>query len=274
MVISKPRPRLSVCLIALNCRTLLERCIGSVYTYIEDVDFEVIVIDNASQDGTARMVEVKYPQARLIKNRRNLGVAPSRNQAMREAQGEYLLLLDADAELLAPGFRLLLDYLDNHRRVGLLGCSLVSAEGKLHSSARSFPRPVHVLIRRLAMMGLVKNSRLLVSHHLEDWDRREPREVDFAEGAFQIIRRKAFEEVGLLDNRMFYGFEDADYCARMIKHGFQVVCYPAYRACHHLQGITRRNPFSKWAVHHTMSYFRFYFKHRQLIQQRGKTKPD
>jgi GT2 family glycosyltransferase len=93
------------------------------------------------------------------------------------------------------------------------------------------------------------------------------------EGAFQLIRKSAIDEIGLLDERMFYGFEDADYCARMLKAGYGVIYDPTFVGKHFLQAITRRNPFTKMAVSHFVSYVRFYRKHRALILKRMPT-PD
>ncbi len=159
----------------------------------------------------------------------------------------------------------LLEFVEQDEKIGIAGCTLVSENNELHSSTRTFPKPIHVLLRRLFLAGLIKDSRILREHHLMDWDRQSPRVVDFVEGAFQLIRRSAMQKIGLLDEKMFYGFEDADYCARIKKSNYKTVCYPNFKVKHLLKGITRRNPFNKMAYFHIKSYFRFYRKHRSLI---------
>lgn len=255
----------SVVVITYNCWHHLQRCLRSVYDKVQGCSMEVIVIDNNSVDGTLENLRAEFPQITLIDNPRNLGVARARNQGIEIAGGRYVLILDADVEIASDDFVSLISYMDGHRRVGILGCTLVSEEGEIHPSARTFPRPVHVVLRRLSYRGLVRDSAILSRHHLADWDRKQPKRVDMVEGAFQLIRRSAIEQIGPLDDRMFYGFEDADYCARMMKAGYEVICYPSFVGKHFLQGITRKNPFNKMVFIHFISYARFYLKHRRLI---------
>ncbi len=259
---------LSVTIIARDCRDLLLNSLKALYACLGDLDFEVLVLDNASTDGTGEAAEKAFPEIRLFHNDVNRGVAPARNQLIKEATGRYILILDADTEMVSKNFSDLIAYMDSHTDVGILGCTLVSEDNEIHSSTRTYPRPIHVLLRRLQMVGIVRDSRILRDHHLERWRRTSPKVVDFVEGAFQLIRVKAVNKVGLLDESMFYGFEDADYCARMEKGGFKVVCYPAFVVRHLLQGITRKNPFNKMAYLHTKSYVTFYRKHRALIKKK------
>ena len=258
----------SIVIITYNCWHHLERCLDSVYTRVPGLDFEVVVVDNNSVDGTLEGIRSRFPQVTLMENSRNMGVARARNQGIRITEGRYVLILDADVEIVSEDFASLVSYMDAHPKVGIMGCTLMSQDGDVHPSARTFPRPVHVFLRRLSYIGLVKNSRILKQHHLADWDRKEPKNVDMVEGAFQLIRRSVIDEIGPLDERMFYGFEDSDYCARAIKAGYNVICYPAFVGIHFLQGITRGNPFNRMAFEHFRSYVRFYRKHRELILSR------
>ena len=237
----------------------------SVFKKIQGVDYEIIVVDNKSVDETRASIKKEFPEVVLLLNNKNMGVAKARNQGMSIAKGRYILILDADAEIISEDFNDLIRYMDKNTDIGILGCSLISDNNELHPSTRTFPRPIHIILRRLSYIGLVKDSSILKKHHLAYWDRKAPMKVDFVEGAFQLIRKEAIDKVGLLDGRMFYGFEDADYCARMIKADYYVVCYPSFVVKHYLQGITRKNPFNMMALRHYLSYMRFYLKHRQLI---------
>jgi GT2 family glycosyltransferase len=249
---------------------MLLQCLHSVFSKITDIEYEVLVLDNASEDDTIDAVRNKYPSVILVENKQNRGVAPARNQLIKMAKGRYVLILDADTEIVSNNFEDLLGYMDEHKDVGILGCSLVSFDNKLHPSARSYPRPIHIFLRRLSYSGFMQKSKILKEHHLDSWDRKHPAVVDFVEGAFQLTRREAIEKVGLLDESMFYGFEDADYCARMEKAGYKVVCYPSFIVKHFLHGVTRRNPFNKMAYLHTKSYIIFYKKHKDLIKSKSK----
>jgi hypothetical protein len=267
------KPDLSVTIIVRDCRDLLLNCLKSLHERLGGgLDYEVLVLDNASTDGTSEAVQEASPEVRLFHNTENRGVAPARNQLIQKAAGRYILILDADTEVVSENFHDLIAYMDSHPDVGILGCTLVSEDNVIHSSTRTYPRPIHVLLRRLEMAGIVRDSRILREHHLAGWDRSGPRVVDFVEGAFKLIRREAVDKVGLLDESMFYGFEDADYCARMEKAGLKVVCYPGFVVRHLLQGITRKNPFNKMAYLHTKSYVIFYRKHRDLIRKKCQSR--
>lgn len=261
---------LSVTIITRNCKEMLLKCLGSVFSKINNLNYEVLVLDNASEDGTADAVRSEYPSIILFENKENRGVAPARNQLIKIAKGRYILILDADTEIVSNDFGSLITYMDSHPDIGILGCSLISFNNELHPSTRTYPQPIHVFLRRLSYIKFVRNSKILKEHHLESWDRKHPAVVDFVEGAFQLIRREAIERVGLLDESMFYGFEDADYCARMEKAGYKVVCYPSFIVKHFLHGVTRRNPFNKMAYLHTKSYIIFYKKHKKLIESKSK----
>lgn len=263
---SPTKPKLSVAMVAYRAHAHLKICLRSLYTQLNDFSMEVILVDNGSEDGTVEMIRREFPQVAIIENRRNLGVAPARNQALAKAQGHYILLLDADTEVLPGEFAKLFDYFDNHPNVGLIGCRLLYPSGETQTSARTFPRPIHVLFRRLSFIPAIKRSRILARHHLADLDMARPLPVDFVEGAFQLIRREALEKVGLLDAEMFYGHEDVDFCARLQQAGYQVVYYPDYQVRHDRQALTRRNPFTKTTWYHLKSYRRFWRKHRIWVR--------
>lgn len=257
---------LSVIVITWNCKDMLERCLDSILMKISGVSYEIIVIDNNSQDETIRMLKERFPSIRLFMNSENKGVAAARNQGFRAAIGRYILILDADTEVVSSNMGDLISYMDNNPSAGILGCSLLSYNNELHPSARTFPHPIHVILRRLNLWGFVRESNILKTHHLAYVERKEPAKVDFVEGAFQLIRREVIGKVGLLDEKMFYGHEDADYCARTKKAGYDIMYYPSFEVKHYLSGITRRSIVSKMTYYHLMSYLRFYKKHRNIIK--------
>ena len=261
---------LSVVICSWNNRVFLERCLPSLEHYLADVDHEVIVVDNGSCDGTAEMVRRRWTRVRLIRNRRNLGVAPARNQGLRAAHGRYLLILDSDTEFCMGGFGRLLEYLERNPQVGVLGARQVRFDGSAYPSARTFPGIRQVLGRRLAGRVPVLGSRWVQAHHVGDAPARGPVEVMFVIGAFQLFSARVLKDVGLLDERMFYGFEDADFCARAIKCGYRIVYYPDYTIRHYVQEATRRRLLSrkglKLGLGNLRSYMRFYLRHHDLAR--------
>lgn len=248
----------------------LRLCLLSLYQKIRQVNFEIIVVDNASQDGTSEMIKRDFPDVVLIENVRNKGVAPARNQAITRSRGRYVLLLDSDTEFVSDNFADLIHYLDASPDVGLLGVKQITFDNQPYPSARTFPSLKHVMMRRLSFLPSVRESRTMKDHHLVDIDQDRPVEIDYTIGAFQLIRNELFPIVGLLDEKMFYGFEDADYCARIKKAGYKIVRYPFFTIKHYVQGLTRkRKSISltglKLLFHHFISYSRFYIKHHDII---------
>src|SRR3989304_5552930 len=160
-------------------------------------------------------------------------------------------------------------YLDASPMVGLLGVQQLTYNNSPYPAARTFPGVRHVILRRLAFLGFISHSNALKRHHLMFASHDGPAEVDYVIGAFQLIRKDIFGTVGLLDEEMFYGFEDADFCARIKKAGYKVIYYPDVTIKHYVQGLTRRTLFYKTTVKllflHFKSYMRFYTKHYDLL---------
>jgi GT2 family glycosyltransferase len=250
----------------------LNSCLASIYKQINSIiNFEIIVVDNGSEDRTVDMIKKDFPDVLLIENVKNKGVARARNQSIKCSKGRYILLLDSDTEFVEGNFLDIINYLDSSPEIGLLGVKQIAFDNKPYPAARTFPKPKHIILRRLAFLDSVKNSKTMKRHHLLFSDQSKVMEVDYVIGAFQLIRKEVLDSVGLLDEDMFYGFEDADYCARVKKAGYKVVYYPYFMIKHYVQGMTRKNLFSKTAIKllfsHFKSYLKLYLKHRDLLQK-------
>ncbi len=256
---------LSINIISFNCKAFLRRCLETVRDKLksENISSEIIIVDNNSLDGTSEMItsNFHYLNPLLIKNPENYGVAKARNQAIKVSKGRYILLLDADTEILSTNFKELIDYMDRNQDIAILGCYMLDSNNEFYPSARTFPSPIAVVTRRLSHYGLFKDSPVLRKHHVHHCNDNEPIEVDFVIGAFQLIRKIAMDKVGLLDENMFYGFEDADYCYRMKKNGLKVVYYPSFSIKHHVQSLSKRNIINKMLYFHINSYIRLLTKY-------------
>ncbi len=231
-------------------RESLRDLLCSILQHTAGVSFELIIVDNHSGDGTADMIRKEFPSATLIENTKNLGVAPARNQALRLVKGRYALILDADTLLIENSFKKMVEFMDGQPDAGICGCKLVSPDRAVQPSARRYPSPLSFLLRRLAFIPAVKRSPHLHYHEMNDWARNDIRDVDYVIGACQMIRREALEQVGFLDEKIFYGPEDIDYCLRMYRHGWKVYFYPDTSIIHYEQRITKKNLFSKMSLHH------------------------
>lgn len=252
---------ISVIIASWKMQGMLRELLRSIAQHSKGVTYEVIVVDNNSRDGTAEMVSTQFPETVLIENRVNQGVAPSRNQALRIAKGRYVLILDADMLLVENSLKLMLDFMETTPDAGICGCKLTSPEHVVQPSARRYPSPLAFVLRRLAFLSVVRKSRPLYHHEMADWDRTDVRDVDYVIGACQMIRDTALRQVGLLDEKIFYGPEDIDYCLRMYRHGWKVYYYPHTRIIHYEQRITKKRVFSRLSLLHLRGIFYLFLKY-------------
>jgi len=256
----------SIVIISWKMRSLLERMLDSLFLVTSDLNFEVILIDNNSEDGTIEMVSGRFPAIKLIKNSENRGVAPARNQGLEIAKGKYVLILDADMELVENSIKQLHEFMEKKPDCGLVGCKLVDTDGKLQFSCKRFPNLAALLYRRLEIFSFFKNSKTLKHHTMQEWDHSSIREVDYLIGACQFIRKEALDEVGLYDDKIFYGPEDIDFCLRMWKAGWKVMYYPFTQIIHHEQRITKQNYFSVLSLRHLKGIFYIFKKYNWKLK--------
>jgi len=253
-------PDLSIIIISWNSRGFLKRCLDSIDPAMSS---EVIVVDNASTDGTAGMVRREYPGAILLRNGRNIGL-PARNQGLCIARGEFLLLLDADTVVQPGSIETLAQYLRTHPDVGLAAARLTDEDGNLQYTCHKFPTLVTKALRRYRFAWA---ERLLREAEFRDWDHASIREVDYVTGACQMIRREAYEKVGPIDGRIFYGPEDVDYCLRMWQAGYKVVYNPEAVIVHAERRITTKSWFRRTTWEHVKGLAYYFLKHKYLLSR-------
>lgn len=224
---------LSIVIASWNTRDFLEKCLEAVYTSINSLAMEVIVVDNASTDGSPEMVARRFPQARSICNEINLGFARASNQGIQTSHGRYVLLLNSDA-FLAPGAaQIMVNFLDQHPNVGIAGAYLSFPDG----SPQPCFGPLPTLSSELAsLLGL---DKLLSARRPE---RKESVLTGAVSGACLMARRAMLDEIGLLDDSFFMFSEEVDLCTRAKKAGWQVVHLPGARALHVGGGSTGQTP--------------------------------
>lgn len=256
--------KLSIIILTWNSKNLLRICLESIYSNTRTKDYEIIVVDNASYDKTCEMLNVSFPKIRIIRNETNRGVAPARNQGLAVARGEYLLILDVDTVIEDGALDVLMKFMENNSAVGLVGPKLVYPDGELQYSCRKFPTVPSKLLRRIPLRLA---NKLLVDEEYRAWDHASVQEVDYVIGACQLIRREAFEEVGELDDKMFYGPEDVDYCLRLRKAGWKVVYNPETKIIHNEQRVTRKKLFSIVTWRHIKALVRYFRKHKYYFSR-------
>ncbi|HKA55546.1 MAG TPA: glycosyltransferase family 2 protein [Candidatus Binatia bacterium] len=253
----------SVVILSWNSTEVLGPCLASLPQGFTSQDYEVIIIDNGSRGLTPAALRCAFPWVQLVVNRKNRGVAPARNQGMRLARGEYIILLDDDT-LIRPGvFAQLLAYMDAHPDVGVCGPKLIDLQGRLQLSCRFFPTMGDKLARRFPFTFAQQVRR---AAEMADWDHSYVREVDYVIGACQVIRRAALAEVGLLDERIFYGPEDIDLCLRMRQAGWRVVYNPEAVVVHHERRVARSFS-SRLGWKHLWGVLYYFAKHGYLFSR-------
>jgi GT2 family glycosyltransferase len=184
---------------------------------------EVVVLDNASEDGSAEAVRERFPDVRLIAQSHRAGFGANHNTVIRATTGRYVYVLNEDTTAGDWGFEALTTYLDAHPRVAALGPRLVYPDGRLQDSAWRFPTPL------VSMLGLVSLGRLGVTQSRGD----APRAVDWVMGAAVVLRREALDEVGLFDEGFFLYSEEVDLQTRLRRAGWEVHYFPLVSVVHH-----------------------------------------
>ncbi len=259
-------PNLSIIIITWKMRDLLKVCLDSIYKFTSGLEFEIILIDNNSQDGTVEMIQQDYPNIRLVKNKQNKGVAPARNQGLEIAEGKYVLILDADMELIENSILRLYEFMEQHPECGMAGSKLVDSDMQLQYSCKRFPTFLALLYRRLEHINFVKNSKTLTHHIMKDWDHKEIREVEYLIGACQFIRKKVIDQIGFYDQEIFYGPEDIDFCIRVWKAGWKIFYLPTTQIIHHEQRITKKNLFSAISFKHLLGIMHIFWKYKGKVR--------
>lgn len=225
-------PELSIIIVSWNTRDLLRDCLLSIYRETKAISFEIFVVDNASSDNTQVLVTKEFPQVKLIKNKENVGFARANNQAITESKAEYILLQNPDTVVLSGALDTMLDFMEKHPQVGVIGPKLLNADRTLQLSARSFPTLRTAFFESFYLYKLFPHNKIIGKYYMSHWDHNDTRQVDWISGACLMARRKAIEEVGLLDEQFFMFSEEVDWCFRIRKAGWKVYFLPQAQVIH------------------------------------------
>lgn len=255
--------KLSIVLLTWNSASFVKKCLDSLYQNLENMSFEIIIVDNRSTDNTCEIISSEHPAVRLIKNTVNRGVAPARNQGIKECSGQYILILDIDTQVQVGAIPKMLAYMEDHPKVGLCGSKLMYEDGSIQQSFRRFPLVHTKLLRRINTRWA---KRMLSNEYYEEVSKAQ--NVDYVIGACQLIRRSALEMTGPLDDKIFYGPEDVDLCLRMWLKGWKVAYLPFAHVTHYEQRITRKKLFSYLTLKHIQGLIYYFIKHRYLFSRK------
>jgi GT2 family glycosyltransferase len=229
----EPPIRLSIAIVNWNTRDLLLEALASIYASRFDAALEVIVVDNASHDGSATAVTAQFPQVKFVANSENVGYAHGNNQAIKSALGTYILLLNPDVVLPPEGLERSVDFMELHPDAGALGIRQVHPDGRLQRSVRGFPTPLSVFWELTGLSRLWPRSHLLGAYRMTWFDYAHIAEVDQPMGTFLLIRRQALEQIGLLDEAFPIFFNEVDWCLRCKRAGWKIYFTPDVEIVHY-----------------------------------------
>lgn len=221
----------SIIIVNWNTRDLLHDCLQSIMQQTS-CPHEIIVVDNASADGSAEMVQAEFPDTILIANTENSGFAAANNQGMRIARGRTVLLLNPDTLILSHVIDRMLVWLDHHAEVGCVGCQVMEGPGIVQRTCFSDPDLLNLLIVEFGLMRLSHWIPAFGRPWYKGWDRRSEREVDVVSGMFMLVPRAVMARVGLLDDAFFVYAEEADWCRRIREAGYSCVFAPEGQIIH------------------------------------------
>jgi GT2 family glycosyltransferase len=291
---------LSIVIVSWNVRGLLRRCLESIYRSKVDsggehtlsadgradtggradagLTLQVIVVDNASSDGSVKMIQDDFPDVQLVVNRENRGFPAANNQGITMAGGRYVLLLNPDTEIVGNTLTELVAFADQHPDVGLVGPQLLDPDGAVQPSRRRFPtlatafvestwfQPAVTSLRSCAVAGLLTAPlhRVLERYYVSDHPDDALQDVDWVTGAAMLARREAIGDVGLMDESFFMYSEELDWCRRFREAGWRVVYLPAAQIVHHM-GKSSEQVVAARHIHFQTSKVRYFRKYHGAL---------
>ena len=211
---------LSIVIVSWNVSQKLKENLKTLYAGQGDFSYEVFVVDNNSHDDTVNMIKKEFPQVKLIVNDRNLGFGKANNQGIKQAQGNFILLLNPDMQVRSDTLQKMLEWMKSNSSASLASCRLIDEQGEIIKHVRCFP----ALSDQLAIVLKLPHffPKILRNYIREDFDYNNAAIVDSVRGGFMLLSREAIEKVGVFDERYFVWFEEVDLCLRIKKAGGEV----------------------------------------------------
>ena len=263
--------KLTIIIVSYNIRQYVDQCLQSVEIALQGIDGEVIVVDNQSQDGTVAYVKAHYPQVRGMESGGNKGFACANNMGIRASESEYVLLLNPDTVVAENTLHEVIAFMDTHETVGGAGVQMLNADGtRAMESRRGKPTPMVSFYKMCGLADLFPRSRTFGRYYMSWLSWNEPAEIEIVSGAFFFIRRKALDEVGLLDEQFFMYGEDIDLSCRLLNAGWHN-CYLPCRIIHYKGGSTDKTTVRYVRVFYKamLIYFRKHYAHLNFFSRKA-----
>ncbi len=252
----------SVCIVTLNSKKQLEECLNTLKSAIHPYSYEVIIIDNYSRDGSQDLIRKKFNNVHLVTNSRNKGYTSEINRAMKIGKGKFKLILNPDSRLMPGSIEILITFMQQSNRVGVVGPLVLNEDGSFQwSCRRGIARPFAVFCYFLGFAKLFPKYEKFTGYHLNHLDIKEINEVYGVSGSCMVIKQSLIDDIGYFDERFFAYQEDSDYCLRAINNRWKVYYNPNSIVIHKGgQGGSNSVPFRSIFEWHK-SYIVYYLKH-------------
>lgn len=234
--------KLSIIIVNFNVKAFLQNCLLSVRKSLEDIPSEIIVVDNASDDGSVEIIKKNFPDVKLIELSENLGFSKANNIGLKIAKGEYICLLNPDTIVEEDTFNTMIRFMESHPEAGMAGCKILNPDGTFQLACRrSFPTPWVAFTKIFGLSALFPKSKLFARYNITYLDENQTYEVDAISGSFMFLRRDVYEKVGGLDESFFMYGEDLDWCFRIKEAGFKIYYVHSTKIIHFKGESTKRS---------------------------------
>lgn len=285
---------LVIIIVSWNTKKLTLKCLQSIFKFIKNIDFKVYLMDNNSVDGTVEAIE-KYKTENnlenliIIKNKENAGFAKANNQAIclchprksddpsfnwqtrdprfRGDDNLFILLLNPDTEFVDEKINSAIEFMNNHKEMGILGPQLLNSDGILQRSCRRFPTLLDQLLIQLKFYNFFPDKfKSVRQYFMLDFDHNENKEVAQVMGAAMLIKKEVFDKIGLFDEKFWAIFEEVDFCQRAHTAGFQTFFYPEWQIIHHKEQSFKHWPSLRKQINFNRSLYHYFKKHKPFWQ--------
>ncbi len=252
--------KLSIIIVCWNDLKVIKECLKSLYAETSAIDFEVIVSDNDSTDGSPAYIRQHFPRAQVVENGANLGYGKGNNVGIRIAQGEYILLLNPDTIVCDRAFEKLVAFADQHPEAGGYGCRVLNPDGSFQHPARPLPTPFGLLIAALGLRWLGRFSTVFLAGVYPGWEGMTERAIGSQCGCCILLRGDLLKRLGGFDERFFWNFDEIDLCYRVWKSGSSILFCPRSEIVHLGKQSIANSPI-RYALEDQRSLYRYFDKH-------------
>lgn len=234
---------ITISIVSFNTKDLLRKCLKNILSQGNNLKTNVWIVDNASEDGSALMVENEFPDLNLIKNSENVGFGKAHNQVLKKSTAEFNLILNPDTEIPKDAISKMALFMEKFSDCGIASCKIAGFDGKLQSNGGDFPTGLALItwLFNLELLGNLPNF-----HRKDQAYYQKPRETDWVGGTFMVIKKDVFGKIGYFNEDFFMYFEDTELCYRAKKAGFKIMINPEVYV-KHISGASSKDPrFNQW----------------------------